>query len=558
MVAFEGNGVCREARVFYHDFLQDRAVVPKSVADHIDGCAHCRAQVQRLEQAMGEAANAGNPHCLNHSSQLIAELEAHFEYVGEQVACNQVKRFLPGLLADRVRIPTPITVHVDQCDQCTEDLERLRSLGLTQEQLARLGELYAEPARADLSLCRQVEVMLAEADDPGLEEIPATLAEHICSCPQCRERVYGAREDLLDLSKERPAVGPHVGCRRVMTADIFDFVVLPGEDAVDQASAADRRRAIGEHVFYCAECLEKVQNLHRVIYGIAERADSGVATVYATKEAVLLPAGKSHDPYAAYPINVSAVGGRIRSPGRRSRRTSSLAALLRQTIRVRGLRRFIPATALIVVAALLVGLYALSSRSASGLNIGQLNRAVSERPNVHISITWRFASGLQARADDWISSSELVISQEREGQQSLIYDTEDRLKITASWDRSQVQKAAMTGNEYRRAMDAFQRKLSFGSAALSEKAELRPQTGSADGNSPELDVYEIVSPRTVENGESMPSRTLVYIERATNLLKRMEVSQENPDETRSQETILYEYPTDQEILQHFNGIIDRK
>jgi hypothetical protein len=42
----------------------------------------------------------------------------------------------------QIRIPTPITVHLDHCPECADDLKALRNLGLTAEQLERLERLY--------------------------------------------------------------------------------------------------------------------------------------------------------------------------------------------------------------------------------------------------------------------------------------------------------------------------------------------------------------------------------------------------------------------------------
>ena len=62
--------------------------------------------------------------------RLVGELQRHFELLGERVTCAQVKPLLAGLLDPSVviRIPTPVTVHVDHCAACARDLETLRGL----------------------------------------------------------------------------------------------------------------------------------------------------------------------------------------------------------------------------------------------------------------------------------------------------------------------------------------------------------------------------------------------------------------------------------------------
>jgi hypothetical protein len=76
-----------------------------------------------------------------------------------------VKPFLPGLLDDEaaLRIPTPITAHVDSCPQCQNDLEKIRELNLGRKHLWQLGELLAGIAE------QPHEIELAEEDWSGLD-----------------------------------------------------------------------------------------------------------------------------------------------------------------------------------------------------------------------------------------------------------------------------------------------------------------------------------------------------------------------------------------------------
>jgi hypothetical protein len=558
MAAFEGNGQCREARFYYHDFLTDRGIVPKSVADHIDGCAQCRAQVQRLRQMLGEAVGAGNACRMNHSRGLIAELQSHFEHVGEQVTCSQVRRFLPALLADRIRVPTPITVHVDQCDLCTEDLERLRSLGLTEEQLTRLEGLYAQPVEVDLSLCRQVKLMLVETDDLRLEEIPAHVADHICSCPQCRERVYQARRDLLDRCREHPVADPYVSCSRIMAGDVFDFVVPQGMNVSGRTGAADWRRTTADHVFSCARCLAKVQDMHRAVYGMAERPDSGVATIYSATGVVTAPSRKNRNSYAAYPIDVRVVGGQLKAAGRKSRRVGTLVTSLRRRIHRRGLKRAVPAVALTAAVLVLMGIYVFSSQSASGLNLGQLRREAAKVSSVHITFLDRNGSTLQ---ETWVSDSDSVrvFSVEHPGRESLVRDIRNRLRIPVSPSWSPIQRTVLNGREYQEAKAAIENKLQLDFGKFSAKAELQYRQESESGDGSALEVYKITSQAKVQGDISGENYLLLYLNPTTGLPGRIESYSTSPLSGQSEltRTRWYEYPTDAEVLEHFKGIITR-
>ena len=77
-----------------------------------------------------------------HEPALLAK---HFLLLDVQATCRSVKWAIP-LLANhlfKVDIPTPVTVHLDQCAQCMKDLETLRSLELAPKELEELGLLFS-------------------------------------------------------------------------------------------------------------------------------------------------------------------------------------------------------------------------------------------------------------------------------------------------------------------------------------------------------------------------------------------------------------------------------
>jgi hypothetical protein len=85
-------------------------------------------------------------------------LKSHFAYVDKPVSCKLVRPFIPTLLNSAVtaRVPTPITVHLDNCSQCRRDLETVRKLGLEPGQLCRLGELFADVLADNVSKIEQL------------------------------------------------------------------------------------------------------------------------------------------------------------------------------------------------------------------------------------------------------------------------------------------------------------------------------------------------------------------------------------------------------------------
>ena len=97
----------------------------------------------------------------------------------------------------KVRIPTPITVHVDQCPQCAKDLHVLRELALDEEQLDRLSWLYASKPSGSLLLCWRARSSIAAFSRGVLEGIPGEIRDHLATCPRCRADVYARRQAIL-------------------------------------------------------------------------------------------------------------------------------------------------------------------------------------------------------------------------------------------------------------------------------------------------------------------------------------------------------------------------
>ena len=124
MVTFGRSMFCTDAEPYYYDYLYGLdAGVARAVADHIRQCAHCRTQVRRLEAAIAESE--AQDRMLQGDMDVVGALGLHFAHLGADITCAKARSFLPVLLVPslEIRIPTPITVHVDHCRQCAEDLE---------------------------------------------------------------------------------------------------------------------------------------------------------------------------------------------------------------------------------------------------------------------------------------------------------------------------------------------------------------------------------------------------------------------------------------------------
>ncbi|MCP4256505.1 MAG: hypothetical protein GY774_03140 [Planctomycetes bacterium] len=145
MITKDYNSLCQEAKPYYYDCLCDQSngLIPESISSHIEQCLHCQKQIKQLEVALSQKECLESKNRQN-TTAVTEMLQLHFAYIGERVTCETVRPFLPGLLdpAMEIRIPTPITVHLDNCQQCTEDLNEIRKLNLHSPQLHRLSQLF--------------------------------------------------------------------------------------------------------------------------------------------------------------------------------------------------------------------------------------------------------------------------------------------------------------------------------------------------------------------------------------------------------------------------------
>ena len=117
MISANPKSNCADARLFYHDFLDEETKrnIPQSERNHINKCQHCQDKIRQLEALLTRADKGVEQS--QQSQATIAFLNLHFTYINRLVTCSNAKLFLPSLAiqALEISIPTPITVHLDKC-----------------------------------------------------------------------------------------------------------------------------------------------------------------------------------------------------------------------------------------------------------------------------------------------------------------------------------------------------------------------------------------------------------------------------------------------------------
>lgn len=155
MISYNNRSDCEAARLCFYDLLdaESETNVPEDVRIHISACRYCQADMNRLEALLADTGKAGESKQSSRDSAIATLLSLHFAWADKPVTCKSVKPFLPSL-ADpllQITIPTPITVHVDNCRKCSDELSNIDSMGLTHKELCRLGQEIAKASCDDVA-----------------------------------------------------------------------------------------------------------------------------------------------------------------------------------------------------------------------------------------------------------------------------------------------------------------------------------------------------------------------------------------------------------------------
>lgn len=537
MVAFDGSELCHEAELYYHDYLENPGdpSVPVSVRLHIGSCTRCRQRLQALREALCELDGQGESVLPETDLQLITELQSHFEHLNEPLACAHVKPFLCRLLSPsvRIRIPTPVTVHVDRCASCSNDLDSLRQLTLGTEQLARLGRLYEGGLNEEQCACL-TESQVDAAASARFGNMTSCVLGHLCVCPRCRQEVYERRQiHLVRLGCQTAQVGP-LHCEDISPADLFDCAVPYGlQPAFFQTVA---QRDLREHVRSCPQCLERMQQIHRTVFQIAERADSDVVTVYATNGlgGTTLPHPASSS-CGAYPIHV-----------RTERHHRGIAGRLMHRLGGPTVRPLVSAAFLVAAMIPLTVLFVVSVPSASGLSIRQVDQILGRVKTVRISV-FRENQNEPFR-QTWISRNRGVVISEV-GSESRIYDLANRRAMVVRAGSETVEHINLNRSETE-AVERFVRRI-LESSLLDDApldAELTRRPESSGPTHARLDVYELTWDRSSDLRAPLPGKLRIYVDPITRLPQRHELFSWVPAMNDWHvQTSLYEYPPDDEI-----------
>jgi hypothetical protein len=444
MIAPTHNPSCVEAELYYYDFLhnESRELIPESIVNHMERCQHCQEQIDQLKVVLsrtdGIEAEQGQV-----SAAITTMLQLHFAYIGKPVICNTVRPFLPGLLdpALKIRIPTPITAHLDNCRQCAEDLETIQRLSLDRKQLCRLSQLFAEEPGEDNISCSQAKAAIIAVVFMALHETNEGVLKHLCTCPDCRNTLYQYRQNILtDLlyCEKAPKEFP---CEEVSATNIFDYCLPYGIDpAADQYDKF--RESFTSHLNGCPICLGKIQELHNTLYGIAERLESEVVTIYhIDKSAKAQTLGESDDLYAGFPISVEIASRKDKVDVEQPLPSIDLTTALKRRVSSMNLKSLLKA-GIAVTAVILIGLaLLLNTPTAKAVTIDQIYKAIENVKNVYISSF--VPDKTEPTQERWVSRT-LNIYMLKTGKELVLWDLANKLRKTKQLDTDSVETTSLS------------------------------------------------------------------------------------------------------------------
>ena len=551
MKASDDRNPCRDAEAYYYDLMSHTdADVPEPVRDHVQDCSFCQQRIEHLHETLFGTPEGVDLRGSRTDSEIVEVLSRHLVWLGQEVGCRHVKPFLPSLvrLSSKIRIPTPITVHIEQCPPCGDDLAALGELNLTADQLGRLGRLYAASVERDPARCRQMQSAIAGFAAASLTGIDPEMLDHLGRCPRCRAEVYRRRQHLLEAILQETAFPPKACGREVSPTDMFDHVVPCGMTPVDTSDMDPSRSELAAHVRSCPTCMDKLQTLHCTVYGVLERADSGVTTVYDTADDAESVRAGAGDVPRRRPVGAQVRRHEPEWLPRRSGSATPVGTRVRHAVAALGFRgnvTIVLAAAAVVVLGIL---FFSSAPTASGTNVGEILKAIEQAANVHITKLGR--AGPDEPIQEIWAARRLGKLVTKTGPERVLYDVNGGSKTTVTSDPETVTSARMNPREWEGAKTFL---ITHGPLVLGNlppNAEVRQVASDAPAESGDgLAVYEISWSKRMPGDLIVSYRWNIFVDPPTQLPQRIESLQmlSSAGVWEQAQTTLFEYLSEREM-----------
>ena len=535
MVATNPNQLCKQAKPHYYNFILGKGheLIPEYIVEHISQCQNCQEQLNRLKVALSQADSI-DPEQSQANSATVTMLKFHFAYIGRPVTCRVVRPFLPTLLDPvlATRIPTPITAHLDNCQQCSEDLETIRRLNLNRNQLSRLSQLFAEGPSKGKVTCSQAQAAILFVVLMTLRETDAAVLKHLCTCPDCRKALYEYRQTVCKEIEDEPE-RQNFPCEKISAADIFDYVVPYGLDPAKNQYARFRE-SLCLHVRRCPACIGRMQQLHNTVYAIIDRAESDVATVCNIDDSAKGRAtSESNDLYSGFPIKVEVLNWKDAAKAKESASTIDSAVTLKQrpsSVNLKSLAKVGFAAAAVILIALALFLNIPTARAVS---IEQIYKALEKATNVYI------ASFVPDRKEpiqeQWVSRT-LNIYMTKTEKEFILWDILNGIRKIKHLDTASTETTPLTNDMVASAERRMSSSLGlmpfYDISQIPEDAQWSRVADESLKTSDNIDVYNLAWGKKAYDGSATSYKCRVFVSLITNLPQKTELYKKLPSENK--------------------------
>ncbi len=534
MIAFGSNSLCKQAELYYYDFILDesRKSVPEFIIDHIEQCQNCREQLSRLKSVLSQTEDYTEPKQEQVNHAVTAMLKLHFAYIGEAVTCKIVRPFLPNLSDPdlKIRIPTPITAHLDNCQQCSEDLETIRKLDLSRKQLRCLSRFFADSSATNNISCTEAQDAISPVVSMVFSKVRPETLRHLCTCSECSELLYQYREMTRRGLLKTTLVQHEFPCEKVSARDFFDYVIPYEIDPANDQYVKFRESLIS-HLRICPSCLAKMQQLHAAIYGIYQRAESDVVTIYQIGEsAKTQKVDETEELYADFPIKVE-VKQREEIKAEQPVVPIDFTAARKQKVSVKRLKPFrIGAMATAAAVIFIVAIFLQNTPTAGASALEKIYNAVAAVRNVHIASF--VPDDQQPVQEKWVSRT-LNIYMIKTAEKYVLCDIAGGVTKIKNLDTGTAETDKLTAED----ISDVEKKMGgsiglmpfYSISGLPENAEWnRVADEDLETYTEGIEVYDLVWTRKGYDGFLIFNKWRFFVDSKTNLPERTEFYQKLP------------------------------
>lgn len=507
---------CMSARLYYYDFLHEetKADIPECTLNHIIHCPDCQAEINRLDTLLSNAKDMHISLKNQRNTAITSLLKFHFSYVNEPVTCNTVKPFLASMAdpAIRLTIPTPITEHIEECENCRDDLHTLQDLHLTHKQLCRLGQFLAQTPTEDTISCSQARQAIPDVASMMFGRTNAETLKHLSTCPDCRRELFKHREQLLLELSYSEKDQADIPCKAITSSDIYDYALPYGIDpSVDEY--AEFREPLATHLGGCPTCIAKVQELLKTIYRISDRSESDVVTVYQVDEPAVADTESIKD-------------------NTQQSKTINFTSRLRQTTLSTRAKPWLKAS-VAAAAVLIIGIgLMVNSPTVEADPWDHINSAISKARNLHVSTETYMRNGEKVIQEKWLSQSYGLYMYKDINKIELSDFENTHLKVR-TLDTNVVEESTLPNTEQAKIEGneaVFLELLPFARLSDAQEGTTWNRATGDDITLPNenCEVFDLVSTGKSIRGESIIVRRRYYIDPETNLPIKTKVYQKSP------------------------------